>query len=77
MTLVLGIGYVIMMMYAIVILIACCGGLCILLCCRERATGAFSVIDSPLAEKIPYIEALKGLKKKSFSKVKKENRTMD
>ena len=38
---------------------------------------AMSVIDSPLAERIPYIDALKGLKKKSFSKVRKEHRTMD
>jgi hypothetical protein len=35
------------------------------------------LFDSPIVEKIPYIEALKGLKKKQFAKVKKENRTMD
>lgn len=77
MMLILGLGYVIMLMYSIVLFIAIVGG-CILLCCyRNQFGNAASIIDSPLAEKIPYIDALKGLKRKSFSKVKKENRTMD
>jgi len=77
MTLILGLGYVIMTMYAIVILIACVGGLCLFLCCRDQMGEAFQVIEGPIAEKIPYIEALKGLKKKSFAKVRKEHRTME
>ena len=77
MTLILGLGYVIMTLYAVVILVAFFGALCLLIFYREHLSEAFQVLESPIAEKIPYIDALKGLKRKSFSKVKKEHRTMD
>jgi hypothetical protein len=77
MMMILGIGYVIMLMYLLVILIALVGGCMLLLCYRDSLAEVNQLFDSPIIEKIPYIEALKGLKKKSFSKVRKEHRTMD
>ena len=77
MMMILGIGYIIMLMYLLVILIALIGGCMLLLCYRDSQAEVNQLFDSPIIEKIPYIEALKGLKKKSFSKVRKEHRTMD
>ena len=77
MMMILGIGYVIMLMYLLVILIALVGGCMLLLCYRDSLAEVNQLFDSPIIEKIPYIEAIKGLKKKSFSKVRKEHRTMD
>ncbi len=77
MMMILGIGYIIMLMYLLVILIALIGGCMLLLCYRDSLAEVNQLFDSPIIEKIPYIEALKGLKKKSFSKVRKEHRTMD
>jgi hypothetical protein len=77
MMLIVALGYVIMLMYFLIIVVAIIGGIIILTCYRNEISHVNELFDSPIVEKIPYIEALKGLKKKSFAKVKIENRTMD
>ncbi len=77
MMMILGLGYVIMLMYLLVILLTLVGGCVVLLFYRDSLMQVNELFDSPIIEKIPYIDAIKGLKKKSFSKVRKEHRTMD
>jgi hypothetical protein len=77
MMMILCFGYILMLLYFLVILIAIVGGCIVLICCRDQLPQINQLFDSPIIEKLPYIDAIKGLKKKSFSKVRKEHRTMD
>ena len=59
-------GYIYFFIYA---LILCCGGMfiCCLMC------GGANSANNPVVDKIPYMNAVKSLKKKEFTEVKNKN----
>ena len=75
----LGFGYFVMILYGLVLLIGVCGGMLMLFFCRRELTEFYQtyIADNPVAERIPYLDVLRGVGRKSFKKVKKEHRTMD
>jgi hypothetical protein len=72
MMVILAFGYLYFLLYALILCCCCC-----VLCMVGASGGLSSLNNNPMVDRIPYMNAVKGLNKKNYKDVQEKNKSMD